>query len=80
VSFHEIDSLYWNCTFNVVKIVAGLIAEVEGLNLPTYRTYENCDNGCDCKASLCFCRSKETNFVKKAFTSHSKSQMKIFVH
>jgi hypothetical protein len=66
--------------FNVVKIVAGLIAEVEGLNLPTCKTYKDCNFSCDCVGGLCFCGSKETNFVKKAFTSHSKSQMKISVH
>jgi hypothetical protein len=66
--------------FNVVKIVAGLIAEVEGINLPFCKSDGDCTNGCPCKASLCHCGSKETNFMKKAFTSHSKSQMKISVH
>ena len=65
--------------FNVVKIVAVLTAEVEGINLPRCRTDDDCSNGC-CEAGLCHCSSKETNFVKKAFTSHSKSQMKISVH
>ena len=66
--------------FNVVKIVAVLTAEVEGVTIPTCKTYRDCKDGCDCSGGLCFCPAKETNFVKKAFTSHTKSQMKISVH
>ncbi len=62
-------------------IVAGLVAEVEGLfYMPSCKTVNDCGSPTKCECvGVCVCHPAKPEFVATTFTSHSEKKKNIYI-
>ena len=63
-------------------IVAGLVAEVEGLfYMPSCKTVNDCGSPTKCECvGVCVCHPAKAEFVATTFTSHSEKKKNIYIY